>query len=97
MATAPTALSAPTPNAPRWPEEVETKTSPASAPPPTPAGGGAAIEAANAFMPGTGHALDGVAGKANEHGRGGHGAATTMNFDFDLNDMSWLTSAPVNL
>ena len=77
-----TAMSVPTPNAPRWTEKDGP--SPASAPPPTPGG---AIEAANALLPGMDEALE----------DGAAATAGTMGFDFDLNDMSWLTSAPVNL
>jgi hypothetical protein len=81
--SAPTAFSVPTPSAQRWTEKEAL--SPATAPPPTPSG---AIDAANALLPGMGEALD--------HGRMGP-AGTIMGLDFDLNDMSWLTSAPVNL
>ncbi|KAF7513314.1 hypothetical protein GJ744_009735 [Endocarpon pusillum] len=81
-ASVPTAKSMPTPNAQRWAEKDGP--SPASAPPPTPGG---AVEAANALLPGMGESLD----------AGGADGGGTMGFDFDLNDMSWLTSAPVNL
>jgi hypothetical protein len=80
-----TARSAPTPNASRWTETYGP--SPASAPTPTPTPGGP-VEVANSLLPGMGDALDaGVPGAADG----------TMGLDFDLNDMSWLTSAPVNL
>ncbi len=81
-ASVPTARSMPTPNAAHWTEKDGP--SPASAPPPTPSG---AVEAANALLPGMGESLE----------AGGVAGGGTMGFDFDLNDMSWLTSAPVNL
>jgi hypothetical protein len=88
ISTAHTAMSMPTPNAPRWTDKDNGGPSPAaSAPPPTPGGG--AVEAANALLPGMGDALEASGGAGN--------SATMMGFDFDLNDMSWLTSAPVNL
>lgn len=80
-----TARSAPTPNAPRWTESYGP--SPVSAPTPTPTPGGP-VEVASSLLPGMGDVLD----------AGAPGAADgTMGLDFDLNDMSWLTSAPVNL
>lgn len=78
-----TARSVPTPNAARWTEKDGP--SPASAPPPTP---GEAVDAANALLQDMGDAMDTGVGVSGEG---------TMGFDFDLNDMSWLTSAPVNL
>jgi hypothetical protein len=86
-ATASTAHSVPTPTAPRWTEKDGP--SPASAPPPTPVGD---VAAANALLPGMGDAVQNASGAGNESG-----VMAGMGFDFDLNDMSWLTSAPVNL
>ncbi len=81
--TATTAWSVPTPNAPRWTEK-DGPSPAASAPPPTPGG---AVDAANALLPGMGDVLETEVGSS----------VGATGFDFDLNDMSWLTSAPVNL
>lgn len=109
---APTALSLPTPPpAPRWIDHDSgpgRSFSPASAPPPTPnlnlnlnlgaatataAAAGGMVEAANTLLPGMGDAVE----SEEIGGRGGAGLMMGGAFDFDLNDMSWLSSAPVNL
>jgi hypothetical protein len=96
-ATALTARSVPTPTAPRWAEKDGP--SPASMPTPTPA----TVEAANALLPGIGDAMEAeqsAAGAGTGAGVSGNDGSTMMmlmGLDFDLNDMSWLSSAPVNL
>lgn len=101
--TAPTAVRVPTPTAPRWTTKDERRTSPMSAPSPTPGDGdgdgrAGTDEAANAVLPGMDDALDVASGAGAGESGSGHGhAGASMGLDFDLNDMSWLTSTPVNL